>query len=261
MDLGVSSSCLYPLETEKSLKIIGEMGIRHTELFFNSPSELKEPLLKEICKIKEYYGLDIATFHPYMSFAEGFYIFSCYKRRFLDSLEMYKPMFNAAAQTGAEYFIMHGAVLPLEIDKEEYASRFYLFNDTAKRYGICVAHENVVHYASQNPNFLKYLKDSLGDDFKVVLDVKQARRAKQNPYDFINTLGNSIVHLHLSDYNSNEDCLLPNKNGMFDFKGFLNTLCKNGYNGKALIEVYRKNYKEYIELKESLEYLNKTVRE
>ena len=151
MELGVSTSCLYPLETEKALRKIGELGIKHTEVFFNSPSELQKDYLKKLCKIKDFYGLDIGAFHPYMSFAEGFYIFSCYKRRFIDSLEMYKPMFNAASEIGAKYFVMHGAKLPMETEKEEYAERFYLFNKTAKEFGVSVAHENVVYYASQKP--------------------------------------------------------------------------------------------------------------
>lgn len=255
MDLGVSSSCLYPLETEKALRIIGELGIKHSELFFNSPSELTDNYLRELCKIKDYYGIDIATFHPYMSFAEGFYIFSSYKRRFYDSLEMYKPMFNAAAVTGAKYFIMHGAKNPMEISKEEYAERFYLFNKTANEFGISVAHENVVHYASEKPEFLAYLKKNLGNSFKAVLDVKQARRANENPYCFTEELGNSIVHLHLSDFKKGEDCLLPCESGLFDFKGYLSYFEENGYEGKALIEVYRRNYSDPKQLKESLDYL------
>lgn len=259
MELGVSTSCLYPLETEKALRTIGELGIKHTEIFFNSPSELEKEYLKKLCGIKNYYGLDIATFHPYMSFAEGFYIFSCYKRRFYDSLEMYRPMFNAAAEIGAKYFVMHGSKLPMEIEKEEYAERFYLFDKTAKEYGISVAHENVVYYASQSPDFMRYLKDTLGDNFKAVLDIKQARRANENPYDFIDVLGDSIVHLHLSDYSKDEDCQLPSENGLFDFRSYLDTFKKRGYEGKALIEVYRRNYGEYSELKEGLEYLEKVL--
>ena len=40
MNIGASSSCFYPLETEKSLLLVGKAGIRITEVFFNSPSEL-----------------------------------------------------------------------------------------------------------------------------------------------------------------------------------------------------------------------------
>lgn len=255
MDLGVSSSCLYPLEIEKALKELGELGVKHTELFFNTPSELHNPILREIVEIKNYYGMDIATFHPYMSFAEGFYIYSKYKRRFYDSLEMYKPMWEAAAETGAKYFIMHGAKIPLEIEKEEYAERFHLFNKEARKSGITVAHENVVYYASETPSFMKFMKETLGEEFKAVLDVKQARRAKQNPYDFIDVLGDSIVHLHLSDFDNKNDCLLPSEKGFFDFKAYLDFFREKGYEGKALIEVYRKNYGEYSELKTALDYI------
>lgn len=255
MNLGVSSSCFYPLETEKALIKIGQLGVKTTEAFFNAPSELEKPFLEEICKIKAYYGLDIVTFHPYMSFAEGFFVYSKYRRRFTDSLEMYKPMFHAAAQIGAKYFVSHGAKNMPEISKEEYAERYYLWNETAKEFGIEIAHENVVNYASQSPQFMKYLKDTLGEAFRAVLDVKQARRAGQNPYDFIDALGKSIVHIHLSDCSKSESCLPPHANGDFDFKRLFAKMNEIGYNGAALIEVYRSNFEKDEELKTALDYL------
>ena len=129
MRIGVSSSCYYPLETEKSLVRLGEMGVKTAEVFFNSPSELTGGLFREICEIKSYYGMDIVSFHPFMSFAEGYFLFSSYERRFYDSLEMiYKPCFEAAAKLGAKYVILHGARGKKTIPDEEYAERFFKFN-------------------------------------------------------------------------------------------------------------------------------------
>ena len=260
MDIGISSSCFYPLETEKSLIKLGELGVNTTEVFFNSPSELEKSFLKELCEIKNYYGMEIVSFHPYMSFAEGFYIYSKYKRRFYDSLEMYKPMFNAAAQIGAKYFITHGSKAPLEISNEEYAERVHLFNKTAGEFGITVAHENVVYYASQTPQFMAFMKKTLGNEFKAVLDVKQARRAAQNPFEFIDVLKESIVHLHLSDCSLNEDCLPPSEKGSFNFKQLFDKMDEIGYNGKALIEVYRRNFNEDEDLKNSMLYLQSMLK-
>ena len=54
MNIGVSSACFYPLETEKSIEEIGKLGIKTSEIFFNSPMELKSPILDEIIKIKDW---------------------------------------------------------------------------------------------------------------------------------------------------------------------------------------------------------------
>ena len=35
INLGISSACFYPLETEASLELIGKNGIKTTEIFFS----------------------------------------------------------------------------------------------------------------------------------------------------------------------------------------------------------------------------------
>ncbi len=260
MQIGVSSSCFYPLETEKSLIKLGELGVKKAEIFVNSSSELQKSFISEICKIKDFYSIDILSFHPFTSFGEGFYIFSEYYRRFLDSLEMYKPMFEAAKTLGAEIFVLHGAKNIREISDEEYAERFLRFCNTAKDFGITVAHENVVDYVGQTPQFMKYLQNRLGENFKMVLDIKQARRAKQDPYEFIEAVGESIVHLHLSDFTDDEDCKPPFENGKFDFQKLFEKMNGIGYKGNAVIEVYRHNFKEAAELGDAMHYLQNLLR-
>ena len=73
MQIGISSSCLYPMQTEEALRTVGELGAKTAEIFFNSYSELKKPLLNEIKNIKEYYGINVRSIHPfsYSSFVAG----------------------------------------------------------------------------------------------------------------------------------------------------------------------------------------------
>lgn len=255
MNIGVSSSCFYPLESEKSFMKLAKLGIKQTEVFFNSPSELEKPFLKEINKIKDDFGMNILSFHPYMSFAEGFFIFSDYKRRFYDSLEMYKPFFAAAAQLGAKYYILHGAKNIKVLPTEQYAERFALFKNTARQYGVEVLHENVVDYVGQSPLFMLELKHILGEEFAMVLDVKQARRAGEDPLEFVSKLGTSIKHLHLSDCDKEHDCIPPSPNGDFDFKSLFKKLKEAGYGGDGMVEVYSHNFTQPEELRKAARYL------
>ncbi|MCM1365581.1 MAG: sugar phosphate isomerase/epimerase [Faecalibacterium sp.] len=255
MKIGASSSCFYPLETEKSLVRLGEVGIKTAEVFFNAFSELEKDYLKELCKIRDYYGMDIVSFHPFMCFAEGYNIFSAYRRRYDDSLEIYKHFFEAAAVIGAKYYVMHGSKTYMDITHEEYAERFGRFCEVAEHYGVTVAHENVVDYVGQTPEFMQYLKNILGDRFKMVLDVKQARRAKVDPFRFIETVGESIVHLHLSDCSATEDCLPPKLGGNFDFKRLFAEMKKLNYDGNCIVELYKRNFSDDRQLIESVNYL------
>lgn len=262
MRIGVSSSCYYPLETEKSLIRLGEMGVKTAEIFFNSPTELKGGLFSEICEIKSYYGMEVVSFHPFMSFAEGYFLFSNYERRFYDSLEtVYKPCFEAAAELGAKYVILHGARGKKTVSDEEYAERFFKFNETAKSFGVSAAHENVVAYSGESPEFMLYLKKMLGEDFNMVLDVKQARRTGVDYQRFIKELKESIVHVHVSDFDAYRDCTPPNKGGQFDFETLFDSMNRIGYDGKYIIEVYSDSFRTDAELKEAYEYLKAVIKE
>ena len=46
MKFGASTACFYPLETEKALKKVCELGYKYAEVFMNAPSELEVALFK-----------------------------------------------------------------------------------------------------------------------------------------------------------------------------------------------------------------------
>lgn len=253
MRIGMSSSCFYPQETEASLRRIGEAGAKTAEIFFNAPSELEGELLRELCAIRDRYGMEIVSIHPFMSFAEFFYLFSDYCRRFTDSLELYKHFFAAGAALGARWFVLHGAT-KLVIDKADYAERLWRLNETAKPFGMRVAHENVVRFVGEDPAFMTYLYGQLGDDFHMVLDLKQSRRAGVDPFSFIEQVGPRIEHVHISDSDAYRDCLPPGK-GSFPFGKLFAALQAQGYRGKYIIELYRQNFGDEADLTAAQQFL------
>lgn len=256
MRIGASTGCFYPKSTEKSLIQIGELGVKTTEIFPNAFSELQPEFLKEINQIKDHYGIDIVSFHPFMSFAEGFFIFTEYERRYKDSLEMYKPFFNATAQIGAKFFVLHGAKQPCLISDEVYIERYREFSEVAKTFGVQVAHENVVLFKGESIEFLKKIKADLGADFKMVLDTKQARRTKIDVYDFVDEFSENIAHIHISDYSKTSLCTAASEKGLFDFEKFFTTMKNKGYAGKYILELYRHSFDKDIEITKSVQYLS-----
>ena len=255
MEIGASSACFYPVETVKAFLNIAKLGFGHSEIFFNSPCELEKPFLKELKAISKAYSTSVTSLHPYTSAAEGYILFSGYERRFHDGIELYKSYFDAAATLGAEYIVLHGAKLLKEITAEEYAERFAILDETAKGFGCRVAHENVVNFVGQTPEFMKFMKKHIGDDFKMVLDIKQARRTGVDPIKFIEEMGSSIVHVHLSDYNKSCDCIPPSEKGLYDFKSLFTALDSIGYDGKCMIELYLSGFSSETEITESAKYL------
>ena len=234
---------------------IAKLGFAHSEIFFNSRCELERPFINELRAVSKAYGTEVSAVHPYTSASEGYMLFSGYERRFYDTLELYKRYAEAAAELGAEYLVIHGAKTLREIPAEKYAERFAILNETARAFGCTAVHENVVHFVGETPEFMLLMKSYIGNDFKTVLDIKQARRAGVDPLNFIEAMGSSIVHIHLSDYNNSCDCLPPSEKGLFSFSSLFTALEGAGFNGRCMIELYSENFSREEELTESAKYL------
>ncbi len=258
MEIGISSSCFYPMQVEDSLRQVGELGAKTAEIFFNSYCELSGNILDELCSIKNYYGMNIRSIHPFSSAFETVLLFSNYDRRTDDGVEFYKHYFDTANKIGAEIVVLHGCKDFFSLTPGEYAEHYLKLHNAAKEQGVVIAQENVNSHLSANPEYLKAVADCIGEDFKMVLDIKQCRRAGYSEFDFIRLLGKNIAQVHLSDYNENYDCMAPGK-GKYDFKKLFVELQKAGYDNTALIELYRKGFNEPTDLIEAKEYLYRSL--
>jgi sugar phosphate isomerase/epimerase len=258
MEIGASTACFYPLETEKALKKVCEIGFKKAEVFINAPCELEEPFAKELNNIAENSGTDIISVHPFSSFLESSCIFGDYQRRFDDYIGLYQKTCHTAAVVGAKYVVIHGAVaLPkIPIPEERYFERFKDLIEIGKAEGVTVCQENVNKFKSQSIDFCKRMRDALGSDYNMVFDIKQTVRAGEDTFTFLEEFKYQIRHLHISDNSLNGDCLPPGK-GTFDFGRVKDIMDEINYDGDAVIEIYSGNYDVSNELSESKVYLEK----
>lgn len=245
--IGVSSSCLYPLETEKSLEFLGKSGVKYAEIFFNASCELEDDFVRLLDKIRREYGMEITSIHPTMSLAESFMLFSAYERRYIEGIDNFKRYGEIANTLGAKYVILHGGKPNGVLNDLGYCERFLSVARAVKDNGAQLLQENVVNFRAGNLEMLKTMKEQLGDEVGFCVDVKQSIRAGYSPIDAINTVGGNLKHIHISDNTPDNDCMLPTK-GRFDFAALMNAAEENGFNGAAIIEVYRNAYGEYDEI-------------
>jgi len=243
---GVSSASFYPLHTEVALRELGEMGVKDIELFINDYSETKGAIFEDILKTIRSYNMNTVSLHPFPPMESG-YLFSEYDRRSNTNFEIYKHYFDCMNQLGAKIFVLHGAILSSKCSDERYFEKYIKLLDLAESFGITVAQENICYCKSKDIAFLKRLRENCGTRTKFVLDIKQAVRSGVSTFEFIDALGEDIVHVHISDNSSEGDCL-PVGKGTFDFETFITRLNEKGYNGALFVELYRENYDEYIEL-------------
>lgn len=256
MQIGLSSSCFYPELVEESLIKVGESGAKTAEIFINSECETHGEILARLRSIRESYGINVRSLHPFTSAYETVMLFSDYDRRTADSLEFYKKYFYAAGELGAELIVIHGGKCIVPIEREVYAERYARLALLAREYGLFAAHENVVNNHCQSPSFMKSVADYVGDDFRMVLDIKQCRRSGVSEFEFIRLLGDRIAQVHLSDLTDGRDCVAPGE-GSYDFARLFTELKSAGYDNSAVIELYRSGFSEFSQLQNSLLYLNR----
>lgn len=256
MVAAVSTACFYPLETETALKTLPEAGVRVVEIFINTEREIEEPFLKLIKRMLADYGAEVYSVHLHTSGFEPLSFFSLYRRRFYDSIERYNGYFRAAAFLGAHVVVFHGDRKEGRVAENEYFERFAAVSDAAAREGIILAQENVSRCRSGQVTFIQRMREYLGPGAaKFVFDVKQARRAGENPAAMLKAMGEDIVNVHISGSAPGSDCVPPGP-GSGDFIWVPDALRGYGYKGPLIIEVYRESFRGIDEIKTSFDYVD-----
>lgn len=254
MSIGISTSCYYPLETEESLKEVIKAGAKVTEIFVNSPRELKPSFVDLLKDIADDGGVKVSSLHTFTAAADSYIFYSNYSRRFEDGLDVIKQFSWAAAELGAEYLIMHGDKKVGKLPDEAVAEHFMMIEAAANEYGVHILQENVRNFRSADPEFIESMRRLTDDRMLFCLDIKQAIRSGHTPEEMIAAMGDKIRHVHISDHSPASDCLLPG-NGLYDFSSLFSAMDKLNYQGDYVIEVYNNCFKSPKEIEKSLKSL------
>lgn len=254
MNIGISTACFYPLETEKSLSVLAENGIKTVEIFFNANCELNGDLYKEIKNTVSSKLINVLSVHPYTSAIETMTLFGDYPRRFAEIMDTYNRYFEIMNELGAKIFVLHGALKSARLTPELYLERYSTLFELGKKQGITVAQENVSYCKCGDPDFLRKMRSQLGDECAFVLDVKQALRSGLDVFEVMDIMGDRLAHCHLSDNTPEHDCV-PVGKGRLDFGRFAEELKNRSYGGGIILELYRSGFKEVKELTESVVHM------
>ena len=257
LEFGISTACFYPEDLLMVASNLAKYDIRCTEIFANTFSELTETTAKKITDFFSPKGIVVTSVHPFTSGYEHILLFSDYYQRFKDSIEFYKNYFHFANYVGAKIVVLHGDKRFADsggISDEEYFERYHELYQTAKTMGIMVGQENVNAFRSQNPSFIRKMREYLGDEVAFVFDIKQAVRSGYSPYEMCEAMGDRIVHLHINDNTPQQDCMLPSY-GEMDYRKILTQMRQQHFQGRAVIEVYHRHFRNIEEIVQSYHYL------
>ncbi len=260
MKAGVSTACLYPAEVESSFRLLAENGIKCTEIFVNTHSELFDPYMSEMLAVQREYDIDVVSVHPFTCGIEPMMLFTKYERRVDDMLDYFGNFFEFMNRFGAKYFVLHGNKPENFCPEELYFERFLKLQERAESFGVCAVQENVSRCMGKSLDFLVRMKASLGNKAAFVLDTKQAHRSGNDPIEMVKALGSSIKHLHFSDHGKNGDCL---KFGFGEYDNF--SLFKEmqdcGYDGSVMIELYQGSFDDAADLADNYRSLDRFLKE
>lgn len=252
--IGVSTASLYPAPTEVALKYLSEQGVRYTELFLNTPSELSDSYLEQLCKIVDSSKIKVQAIHPYTSELESLLFFSDYPRRVEDGLELYRRYFEIGKKLKSKYLIFHGQNLRNPYPSASGFKNMEKLLALAKDYGMNLLQENVARCVSSQPSYICEMKKYFGNEIGFTLDIKQSLRSGLLWEEVLEEMGENLRHVHLSDHDLAHDCLLPGE-GSMDLSSLKRKLEDKNFTGSLLIELYRQNYKNKEDLIRSYRFL------
>lgn len=258
MKIGLSTANYYPeLNTEDIIDLYGKRGIKEVEIFLNTLSEMEEDYVKLLKEILDRNNMKCSSIHVMSAMLEPC-LFDLHKRRREDYIKIYKKTLSAMKILDTKVYTFHG---PGKYNVESsplshLADCYDRLNYLALEEGVFLAQENVFYLASGDPEFIGKIRNLTKEDMFFTLDIKQARRSGKKIEDFLKVMEGSIVNLHLSDYNKENTCLLPGS-GMEDFKSLFKLMKERGYKGNGILELYRNNFKEFTDLVNSMNYLER----
>ncbi len=261
-DLGISTACLYPIDTEKALQVFLDMGFRVFEVFVNAYQEFSPAFMKKLKNLADEYGAVFTSVHPFTSPMESMLLFERYERRTEEGIELYKRFMNSAALLGAKYLVIHGkhekrlGKLADTHEEEQYWETFGRLYRAGHDIGAYPIQENVFSHKSQDPRFILGMREYLQNDCAFVLDTKQCRMSDVPIENMIKAMGERLCHLHISDCDETSACLVPGY-GAYDFGQLFSLLNSMHYQGKLVTEVYRSSYRKIDEIAESRRRMKK----
>lgn len=164
--------------------------------------------------------------------------------------------FDAANALGAHLLVMHGLKPGASIEEPEYFERFGALVQLGRAQGIMVAQENVVQFSSQSPVFLARMRKALGNDFHMVLDLKQAVRSGLDRSSLRGNLP-AKSSMSMSAITCPAGIACPPGEGAFRFNALAALLEDAGYQGSFMIELYAGNFTDDKQLMRAKAYLEK----
>ena len=259
MQVGVSTASLFMRKNnEAALPLLNDLGVKYAEVFLTSFSEYGYPFADTLKSVKG--DLNVYSVHALNTEFEP-QLFSKHPRVKADAYGWAEKVLESAVALGANYYTFHGASRVKRASRsgenDDFPSMIAGFRELSEfceNRGVSLCLENVEWSTYNRPGVFRILADEI-PKLRGVLDIKQARISEHPWRVYLDEMGDRLSHVHISDVDERGKMCLPGQ-GRFPFEELVKRLIDVDFNGAILIEVYNKDYKEYAELKNSVDFID-----
>jgi len=242
MDLAVSSLFCLHKPFEEALPYIVQAGTKHIELVDAGLHKLDQTRVERLLGLKASYGLLYALHAPFTDVnlsADDPRVREAILRRLESSvrwasaLDAEALVFHPGNSTAMEWF-SSGSAWGLNLES---VRRLLAYADN---YGVEALVENVPEpfpYVMKSVDDFERFFDEVGMEARMVLDVAHAN-LRGETFEFIESFGDLIGHVHVSDNKGDADTHLPIGEGIIDWERTMAALKESPFDGWVTIESY-----------------------
>ena len=262
MQVGVSTASLFMRKNnEEALPLLSDLGVECAEVFLTSFSEYGYPFADILKSVKG--DLNVYSVHALNTEFEP-QLFSKHPRVKADAYGWAEKVLESAVALGAKHYTFHGTSRVKRASRsgkhDDFPSMiagFAELSDFCESRGVSLCLENVEWSTYNRLGVFRILANEI-PKLRGVLDIKQARISEQPWQSYLDEMGERLSHVHISDVDERGKMCLPGQ-GLFPFEELVKLLQGVGFDGAILVEVYNKDYKEYAELKKSVDFVKEIL--
>lgn len=255
MRVGMSTTCVYPLEPEHAFRLAKLAGYDGIEIMVTQEESTQQP--EPLLELSRRYALPILSIHAPVLLLTHF-VWGRDPRVKLDRTAA------LAAAVGADSVVVH----PPFRWQATYASNFLeIVREISGRHDVEITVENMFPWRAAGRNMKAYAPGwdpRIMDCDAVTLDFSHAALSGVDSLRFANDLGDRLRHVHLCDGSGAigegqifDEHLLPG-HGREPVAEVLETLTARGWKGSIVAEVNTRKAKNEVErlelLRETLEF-------
>lgn len=241
---------INPLRTKEeinSFKEVLELGMYQGVEIFYPKADKRVDYTEGINSIKqEFPNLEFVMHLPYGGDAN-----LCDLENYGESLNLLKEAISYANLFAVKKLTLHLGRVNKEIDRTIFINHIVkVLTDLcnyAKKYGMFVMIENMpgsgeLGYSPKE--ILEIINEVNLDNLKFILDTGHANVSEYEIADYVNTLGDHLMHLHLNDNDGTKDQHAPFGSGNIDFEKFINLMEEINYQELYCLEIIFKDVED-----------------